>query len=511
MAGRVSLPGAGPVFLHVTSAAHLCAGLLAAAAEQRTLALPAHAQPAYLEEIGATGALLTDAVFNSGPVQRSLHTLTPDPLLVFYTSGSTGVPKRVEKNLSRLEREAAALDSIWGGEAGHVAATVSHQHIYGLLYRIVWPVLSGRTADDAAAEYWEDLAGRFAGRTLISSPAHLARLSPRRDLYADAPGLIFSSGQLLSWQAAQACASTFGRHVIEVLGSTETGGIAWRQQMAPNAPWTPLPGVGVSSDADGALTVRSPFLQENTPQKTGDVIEPVGDGTFRLKPRGDRVVKIDGKRVSLMRVEEALAAFPEVETAAALTLESRKDALGAVVALTSLGSAALRELGSFRLSRQLRSRLSSSLEPAERPKHWRFVDAIPTDAQGKRVLSVLRAMFAPSPLDALDFDVREHTQEEAEIAFAIPDDLIFFRGHFPDRPILPGLAQVHLAVLIAQKLWSAWPSDSNLARLKFRRVLTPGDRVVLRLKWNAQNGRLRFSYQFGEVEAANGEIGGFTR
>lgn len=512
LARRAALPkGEGPVFLHVASAAHLCAGLLAAAGERRTVALPAHALPAYLEEIGAADALITDKAFDGDRVMRDIENATADPMLVFFTSGSTGSPKRVDKNLSRLEREARALDGVWGGEAGHVTATVSHQHIYGLLYRVVWPLLSGRTADDVAAEYWEDLAGRLADATLISSPAHLARLSPRRDLYAEPPALIFSSGQLLSWDAAQACASTFGMPVIEVLGSTETGGIAWRQQTTQDAAWTPLPGVDASCAADGELWVRSPFLQDDAPLPTGDVIEPLPGGAFKLKPRGDRVVKVDGKRVSLTRVEEALAALPEVEGAAALTLESRKGALAAVVAVTPAGSAALREHGSFRLSRQLRGRLSGTLEPAERPKHWRFVDTFPADAQGKRVLSVLRAMFDPSPLDALNLDVRERTPEVAEIAFTLPDDLIFFKGHFPQRAILPGLAQVHLAVLIAQKLWGGWPSDANLARLKFRRVLTPGDAVVLRLKWNAQNGRLGFSYQFGDLEACTGEIGGFTR
>jgi acyl-coenzyme A synthetase/AMP-(fatty) acid ligase len=211
MAARAALPGSdGPLFLHVTSAAHLTAGLLAAAAERRAVALPAHAQPAYLAEIGATGALVADAAFGGEGEVRALSEATEDPLLCFFTSGSTGAPKRVEKNLSRLERESAALDRIWGNEAGHVVATVSHQHIYGLLYRIVWPLLTGRTSDDEAAEYWEALEGRLGSATLISSPAHLVRLSPRADLYADAPGLVFSSGQFLPWEAAQACTTAFG-------------------------------------------------------------------------------------------------------------------------------------------------------------------------------------------------------------------------------------------------------------------------------------------------------------
>ena len=78
------------------------------------------------------------------------------------------------------------------------------------------------------------------------------------------------------------------------------------------------------------------------------------------------------------------------------------------------------------------------------------------------------------------------------------------------RPILPGVAQTHLAVLIAQKLWGDWPSDSNLQKLKFKRVLLPGDAVVLKLKRDAAIGRLSFVYHFRDIDASQGEIGGFT-
>lgn len=501
------------IFLHVQSASSFVAGLLAAASAGKAIALPAHTQAAYLNEIGCIDAhLITDDAFAGSDSTDALDIQNLDPLLLFFTSGSTGAPKQIEKNLSRLETEARALNSLWGADASHVAATVSHQHIYGMLFRIVWPLLTGRTADDRAATYWEDLDGRLAGVTLVSSPAHLSRLPPRADLFSPPPALIFSSGQLLTSDSAQACIAAFGKPVTEVLGSTETGGIAWRRQTVPDAAWTPLPGVSVSTDADGALSVSSPFLQTDAPLATGDTALIGGDGSFRLQPRGDRVVKVDGKRVSLTRVEEALTRLPEIETAAALTLPEHKDALGAIVVLTAEGKARLAQDGAFRLSRALRAAASSALEPPERPKRWRFVDAIPTDSQGKRVLASLRALFMENdPVAALNLDVRSQTDTEAELHFTLPPELIFFEGHFPNRPILPGVAQAHLAVLIAQKLWGDWPSDANLARLKFRRVLFPNDKVVLRLKRDAKIGRIGFTYTFGDIDASQGEIGGFKR
>lgn len=112
------------------------------------------------------------------------------------------------------------------------------------------------------------------------------------------------------------------------------------------------------------------------------------------------------------------------------------------------------------------------------------------------------------PLAPLALDIRTQTDAEAEIAFALAPDLIFFQGHFPGRPILPGLAQVHIAALLAQKLWGQTPSDSNLSKLKFKRVLAPNERVTLFLKRDAENGRISFRYRLGETEISEGEIGG---
>src|SRR5262249_38864066 len=156
------------------------------------------------------------------------------------------------------------------------------------------------------------------------------------------------------------------------------------------------------------------------------------------------------------------------------------EGLGAVVVLTPAGEAKLAAQGAFRFSRALRRAAAERLEPAERPKYWRFVADLPSDAQGKRTLSALRALFDKAdPLRPLELDVRNNSGAEAEIAFTLAPELAFFEGHFPERPILPGLAQVHIATLLAQRLWGASPSSSNLARVKFRRILVPHDAVVL--------------------------------
>ncbi len=141
------------------------------------------------------------------------------------------------------------------------------------------------------------------------------------------------------------------------------------------------------------LRVGSPFAGAET-QRMGDRAELLPDGRFRLLARADRVVKVEGKRVSLARVEAALAALPDVADAAALALGGEgAETLAAVVALTPEGEADLAAHGAFRFSRALRKRLSDQLEPAERPKRWRFVAQVPVNSQGKRVLADLARLF----------------------------------------------------------------------------------------------------------------------
>lgn len=503
------MAGDGPLFLHTASAGLFAAALLAAAVVRKPLVLPAHTQAAYLAEVGGQGAVLLDdaSMALSDPADADLGQAAADVALTFFTSGSTGVPKRIERRLAQLETEAQALEAVFGGDAGAVQATVSHQHIYGLIYRIIWPVMAGRPSADRAAEYWENLEGRLGqGVTLISSPAHLTRLPPGMDLAGQAPGLIFSSGQLLPTPAALDCAAAFGRPVTEVLGSTETGGVAWRRQTAGGEAWNPFDVVTVAPDAEGALTVLTPYLDDGVPFAMGDRMEALPDGRFRLLGRADRMEKIDGKRVSLTRVEEALAALPEAIEVGALTLPDRKGALAAVVALSPAGRAALEAEGAFRLGRHLRAALADRLEPIERPKHWRFVDRLPTDAQGKRRLSDLRALFDAPRLPP--YEVVEQVGDVARLRMTLPAGLAWFQGHFPEEPILPGISQVHMAVLLAGEVFGWTPVGADLNRVKFKDIIRPGETLDLTLTAEREKGRLGFRWvRANGAEASSGSVG----
>jgi acyl-coenzyme A synthetase/AMP-(fatty) acid ligase len=381
--------------------------------------------------------------------------------------------------------------------------------MYGLLYRVVWPVLAGHVSRIEVSDYWEQLANRLDDRTiLVTSPVHLTRMPDGLPWQDMRPALIISSGGPLPLPAAHDAAAKLGKLPTEVLGSTETGGVAWRRQTTVDTSWTPFPDLALSADAAGGLLVRSPFVGDDRPFAMADRVEFQTDGRFQLLGRMDRVVKVEGKRVSLPRVEQALLDLAEVSDAAVVDLPERKGALGAAVLLSAAGRAGLRREGPYRFSRLLRRALADRLEPMERPKSWRFPKAIPTNSESKRQVAAIRALFTPAKQDVLPpSEILLLSDTEVELSLDLDPSLIWFQGHFPGFPILPGIAQIHLSRLFAEQLWHMAPGSSDVARVKFRMLIRPGDRVRLHLLRDVQKATIRFRFENDGLPASEGVIG----
>lgn len=319
--------------------------------------------------------------------------------LVVFTSGSTGAPTAILKSLSQLAREVEALERSFGALPGSavVHGTISHQHIYGLLFRVLWPLASGRRV--AARRFFhEELAPAMARESacvLVSSPAHLTRLPESLDWSGAADRLraVFSSGGALPAQAAVQIRRLWRQAPVEIYGSSETGGIAWRQQEADATPdWTPLPGVEWRI-AEGQLEVRSPHLASPDWWRSQDRVRAQGAG-FVLLGRADRIVKIEERRVSLDALERCLLAQAEVAEARVLVLPGARTQLAAVVVPSEQGETLRSALGPRALRQRLDTALAAGHDSVTRPRLWRFVAALPISSQGKVSEAALRALFA---------------------------------------------------------------------------------------------------------------------
>jgi acyl-coenzyme A synthetase/AMP-(fatty) acid ligase len=317
--------------------------------------------------------------------------------LSVFTSGSTGKPEAFTKTFAQLDAELLCLEQAFGERlsSSAVLATVSHQHIYGLLFKVLWPLCAGRPLLSQTLFYPEEILAAARGFTsvaLISSPAHLKRLPEHLDWSAVRGQwtAVFSSGGPLPWPAAELCRNLLGQAPLEIYGSSETGGVAWRQRRAEQEPWRPFTDTTVELEADsGTLRVRSPKLASADWFQTPDRAQWLDGGTFELLGRQDRILKIEEKRISLNAIEAAITGSGLVKEASVLPLPGERESLGAALVLSPAGAA----LDAKALHEQLRQAVAARVERVGVPKRWRAVEALPVNAQGKSTLADLQRLF----------------------------------------------------------------------------------------------------------------------
>ncbi|MGF6968552.1 acyl-CoA synthetase (AMP-forming)/AMP-acid ligase II/3-hydroxymyristoyl/3-hydroxydecanoyl-(acyl carrier protein) dehydratase [Paraburkholderia sp. WC7.3g] len=478
--------------------------------------IPANATPGYLADLAdAYDFLLTDADLPAFvPATRAAahiaHPIDPHAPLTLYTSGSSGMPKPIRKTLAQFNAEVHTLEQQWGALLGDATmlASVPHHHIYGLLFRVLWPLAAGRAFDRAIGIEPLQLQARIAqcGATaIVSTPAQLSRwpASPGFAALAPAPRAFFSSGGPLAADAAQAYAALHHAAPLEIYGSTETGGIAWRRQDLGDA-WQPVAGAEVQRDDDGALRVRSPHLDHDGWHRTGDRIAFDADGRFRLQGRLDRVLKLGGKRVSLPELEARLALHRYVAQAALVPLEGvSRERVGAVVALTGAGSAALRDEGRVALAKTLRRHLADYFDAVVLPRHWRFRVSLPFDARGKLPANAVAAAFAPRA-EGMEVLAETRVDDTLHYVLRVPQSLQHFAGHFPGLPILPGVVQIDWAARLAAGHWPRVREVASVDRLKFMAPVSPGAVLELTLAYDAARRRVQFAYRLDGRECASG-------
>ncbi len=329
-------------------------------------------------------------------------------LLELFTSGTTGERKCIRKTIANLNSELLVLNDVFGSvlENAKTFSTVSHQHIYGLLHKILLPICSKRLFIDETYFYPEkmiaDMRESNSKNVIISGPAHLKLLPELVNLeklskYCKA---IFSSGSMLDSESAHRLSSQSGIYPIEVLGSTETGGVAWRSQTSnsDSEKWTPFPSIEIRKNKEGFLQVKSPFVYlEDTQDQwftMGDIVEICSDNRFFLYGRGDRIVKIGEKRVSLEEMERILKSFPTVNSCKIFPItRSHGNYDRTVLACVVETPEAVNSKEIKNLVVELKSLLLQYFAQTLVPKYWRFVQKIPIDPQGKTSMEELKKLF----------------------------------------------------------------------------------------------------------------------
>ncbi|MBK1787865.1 class I adenylate-forming enzyme family protein [Prauserella cavernicola] len=249
---------------------------------------------------------------------------TLPPTIDFHTSGSTGPSQCWRRLRENVWSEAGLLADLIAPERPEALASfVPPVHLYGALASVLVPARLR-----IPAWYRPSFFGRMPPRehdrwAVIATPWIFTLLLEQLSWVRSMDHVtVMHGGAMLP-----ASAGDFLREagpdralIVEVLGSTEAGGIGtrrWREGEPP--PWRLFgdvtavqSGGDVVTDDEAPLRVRSPrlaFRPDGEPPETwemDDQVEMLDDRTFRFSGRRSRLVKVNGRRINLDEMENAL-------------------------------------------------------------------------------------------------------------------------------------------------------------------------------------------------------------
>lgn len=240
----------------------------------------------------------------------------------FHTSGQTGSPRLWLRDREQLLTEVRLLQQVCRVQQtdGIISFAPVH-HLYGFLLSFLLPAMGRlpvwfRPVQHAAIPQPCGLK-RPLVVTIPSAMAQLERCSA--ELSAFEQVTIVHSTACLPMAGLRLLEQVPGHrvHFLELFGSTETGLVAARWLDRGSEPsWDLVEDVrfaqpAVSSD-EALLDIRSPRLAYDSDGvrppsfQMDDYVRIVGLRSFRFYGRRSRLVKVNGQRVNLDRVEEVL-------------------------------------------------------------------------------------------------------------------------------------------------------------------------------------------------------------
>ncbi len=320
-----------------------------------------------------------------------------DPWLRLFTGGSTGAPRMWTKTVRNLLAETLSIIANYHVSPGdRILATVSANHIYGLLYAVLTPLLASAAVAGPTPSFPGEIeaAGRQSAATiLVSVPAHYRALNGH-PFQLPALRLAFSSAGMLAEEDAMAFSGQTGVPVAEIYGSTETGGIACRLRAQGETDFKPYPAIAVRIEGE-RLKVRSDYLSPELARDRhgyftmGDRVEVTAGGRFALLGRADGIVKVGGRRVDLESVRQRLKNHPEVRDAVAISLPVGRGRENQIVAVVEADPETV-DVG----------RMLAHLSPWDRPRGIKVLPRIPMTAAGKYDRGRIAALFQAGGLRA---------------------------------------------------------------------------------------------------------------
>lgn len=382
-----------------------------------------------------------------------------EPSYVLYTSGTTGKPKGVQRDVGGYAVAlAASMAHVYGANPGETMFTTSdigwvvgHSYIvYGpLIHGMATVVYEGLPIRPDPGIWWEiveehDVSVMFSSPTAIrvlkkQDPAYLKRhdLSSLRYL--------FLAGEPLDEPTSRWISDALGVPVIDHYWQTETG---WAMlsylpgvDLKPNRFGSPgfpnygydirvideITGQDCAAGEKGVLTVVPPLPPGCLSTVWGDDERFIksyfstfnallysssdwavrdAEGYFFILGRTDDVINVAGHRLGTREIEEAVSAHAAVAEVAVVGVHDELKGQVPVVFVTVKSPERLQtDEGRAALEREILAKVVEMLGAVARPARVHFVNALPKTRSGKLLRRSIQAVAEgrdPGDLSTLD-------------------------------------------------------------------------------------------------------------
>lgn len=414
---------------------------------------------------------------------------------ILFTSGSTGQPSAHPKTWGMLVQGADQLQRTFDAQPGScVVGTVPPQHMFGLESTIMFPLQWGCTIyhgrPHLPADIEQVVSAASAPVWLMTTPLHL------RACVAEAPRLPGLAGAISATMPLDHAAALAAEQVLhcplhEIYGCTEAGIVGTRRP-ALQSDWRLCPDFRLRQDGEQSWLEGARVAQ---PLALNDDITLHADGRFSLQGRIGDMIKIAGKRSSLAALNAELLAIDGVIDGSFYRPEPQDGHSHDNQRLTVF--VVTERLQTTDVITALRQRIDPVFVP--RPI-WR-VPQLPRDANGKLPRAALANLAA-----ALSAQLSAHRAPAAPLPPLHYEGVIAaghpaLNGHFPGRPIVPGVLLLCEVMRLAARRYSV----CGIKQAKFHVPLLPQQAYAISLS-EASATAVKFSIHQAHTLIASGSL-----